>query len=178
MATIKIETERLQLLPLSLEDLDPMHRVWVEPGVRRFLWDDEIITKEHAAEVIGESVRLFEAEGLGLWSVKPRGEPRVIGFGGFWFFHDPPELQILYGVAEANWNQGFATEIARALIRYGFEELGLERIEASADAPNLSSLRVMEKSGMTFDKRVDKNGLDTVYYSITRPEAKNPAHRL
>jgi ribosomal-protein-alanine N-acetyltransferase len=173
MATIKIETERLHLTPLSPDDLPGMHSVWIEPGVRRFLWDDEIISKEHAAEVIDESVRLFEAEGLGLWSVRPRGEARIIGFGGFWFFHDPPELQILYGLTEANWNRGFATEIARAVIRYGFEELGLERIEASADAPNLSSLRVMEKSGMFFDKRVDKNGLDTVYYSITRPAVKS-----
>jgi ribosomal-protein-alanine N-acetyltransferase len=172
MAITKIETKRLRLIPLSPDDLDLMHGVWVEPGVRRFLWDDEIISKEYAAGVISESVKLFEAEGLGLWSVRPRGEDRVIGFGGFWFFHDPPELQILYGLAEADWNKGFATEIAKALIKYGFEELGLDRIEGSADAPNLSSHRVMEKSGMTFDKRVDKNGLDTVYYSNDRASFK------
>ncbi len=121
MAIMKIETERLLLTPLSRDDLDNIHRVWVEPGVRRFLWDDEIISKEHAGEVIDESVRLFEAEGLGLWTVRARDEARMIGFGGFWFFHDPPELQLLYGLTEQNWNQGFATEIATALIKYGFE---------------------------------------------------------
>jgi ribosomal-protein-alanine N-acetyltransferase len=53
--------------------------------------------------------------------VLPREEDTLIGFCGFWFFYDPPELQLLYGIAPDRWGKGLAAEIARAMIRYGFE---------------------------------------------------------
>ena len=67
-----------------------------------------------------------------------------------------------------HWSRGLATEAAKAMIQFGFEQLGFERIIASADAPNVASHRVMEKAGMAFDKRVTVDGLDTVYYSVVR----------
>ena len=98
----------------------------------------------------------------------PEAEEALIGFCGFWFFHEPPRLELLYGIAPAYWNRGLATEAARAMMRYGFEELSFERIEASTDAANLASSKVMERAGMSFWKREPTNGLDTVYYAISR----------
>ena len=85
-----------------------------------------------------------------------------------WHFHDPPQLELLYGIAPEYWNRGFATEVSLAMMRYGFEVLGFERIDASTDAPNRASVRVMEKAGMKFEKCVGTRGLETVYYSIWR----------
>jgi len=138
--------------------------------VRKYLWDDEVISREQVASVVDESISLFEASNFGLWGVFPREEETLAGFCGYWFFHDPPQLQLLYGIAPRQWGGGLATEAARAMIRYGFEELLFDRIIASADAPNQASLRVMEKAGMRFDKRLLVNGLDTVYYTISREE--------
>ena len=56
------------------------------------------------------------------------------------------------------------------MIRYGFETLGFDEIIASADAPNEASFRVMEKTGMTFQKRVLIDGLDTIYYAVSRAD--------
>jgi ribosomal-protein-alanine N-acetyltransferase len=61
-----------------------------------------------------------------------------------------------------------ATEAARAVVRYGFEELRFTCIRASADAPNAASLRVMERAGMSFEKRLNLHGLETVYYILPR----------
>ena len=94
----------------------------------------------------------------------------MIGFGGYRFFHEPPELQLIYGLAPAYWGQGLAAEAARAMIRYGFEILRLDEIIASADAPNEASFRVMKKAGMTFQKRLLLDGLDTIYYVISRQD--------
>jgi ribosomal-protein-alanine N-acetyltransferase len=96
------------------------------------------------------------------------GEDTLIGFSGFWFFHDPPPLQLLYGVAPAHWNKGLATEVAIAMSRSGFAEHSFDRIEASTDGTNRASIRVMEKAGMKFEKRVCLKGIDTIYYSISR----------
>ncbi len=168
MEPFVIETTRLRLRPFRPEDLDELHRLFVEPGVRKFLWDDEVIPKERARSVIEASVHSFEAEGFGLWAASLPKEDALIGFCGFWFFHDPPKLELLYGLSEGYWNMGLATEMARAMLGYGFERLGFGRVEASTDAAHAASLRVLQKAGMTFWKRECTNGLDTVYYAATR----------
>ena len=58
---------------------------------------------------------------------------------------------------------------ATAMISYGFNELKFERIEASTDAANEASVRVMKRTGMSFWKRELTNGLDTIYYAIYSP---------
>jgi ribosomal-protein-alanine N-acetyltransferase len=106
-------------------------------------------------------------KGHGLWAVLPRDEDELIGFSGFWRFHDPPQLELVYGISSAHWSKGFASEAAQAVMSYGFEQLSFERIEASTDAPNVASVKVMEKLGMSFWKREMSNGLDTIYYYRT-----------
>jgi ribosomal-protein-alanine N-acetyltransferase len=104
--------------------------------------------------------------------VSLRQQPGLIGFCGYRPFHDPPKLQLLYGFYPDQWSKGLATEAARAMIRFGLEALGLPSVIASADAPNTASLRVMEKAGMTFDRREMINGLDTISYSLVRQDFK------
>lgn len=170
MELLEIETDRLRLRPFGSADADEIHRLWTDPGVRKYLWDDEVISREQAEAAIAESIAHFQDAGLGLWAASLREEPEVIGFCGYWFFRDPPELELLYGVATKHWGRGFATEMARALIRYGFDKLALDRIVASTDAPNIASVRVMEKCAMRFDRREIVNGLDTIFYAIARGE--------
>ena len=164
-----IETRRLRLRPSSLSDVDELHQLWTDPGVRQYLWDDEVIPRERAESVIKTSLDLFAERGLGLWAIMQKSGDELIGFCGFWFFHEPPKLELLYAIAPAYWNRGLASEAAEAMMRYGFEKLSLERIEASTDAANLASVRVMEKAGMSFWKREMANGLDTVYFAASRP---------
>lgn len=168
MKSFNIETARLRLRPFTREDVDELHRLFVEPGVRKFLWDDEVIPRERTESVIETSIASFEAKGFGLWAILPQAKDALIGFCGFWLFHDPPQLELLYGLSEAYWSKGLAAEVAGAMLSYGFEQLGFERIEASTDAAHAASVRVMQKAGMTFWKRECTNGLDTVYYAATR----------
>ena len=167
-----ITTDRLRLRPLSLADLEAVHALWTEPGVRRFLFDDQVISREQAAGEIDGSAARFSTTGCGLWGVRLRGEPGLIGFCGYRPFHDPPQLQLLYGLHPDHWSKGLATEAARAMIRLGFEQLGLDVVVACADAPNAASLRVLAKAGMIFDRREDVSGLDTVFYVLDREKFK------
>ncbi len=164
----RIETARLWFRPVTRGDVDPLHRLWTEPRVRKYLWDDQIIPREQAGEVVNRSVELFDHTGLGLWAVLPPGDETLIGFCGYWYFRDPPELELLYGMAPAHWGKGLATEAARAMLRYGFEELGFRRVVGSTDVQNVASVRVLEKAGIQFAKRARVNELDTVFYTIPR----------
>jgi [ribosomal protein S5]-alanine N-acetyltransferase len=168
MQVIEIETPRLRLRPFAAGDVDELHRLWTDPGVRKYIWDDEVISREQAEAAVEESLAHFRDTGYGLWAAFPREGGGLLGFCGHWFFRDPPELELLYGVATEHWGKGLATEMSRAMIGYGFQELALDRIVASTDAPNVASVRVMEKSGMSFDRRETVNGLDTIFYSIAR----------
>lgn len=136
--------------------------------MRQYLWDDEVITRERVEKLINTSLASFEKERFGLWAMVHGEEESLIGFCGFWFFHEPPRLELLYGLFPAHWHKGLATEAAKAMIIYGFKELLFERIEASTDAANLASTGVMERAGMNFWKRETTNGLDTIYFAISR----------
>ncbi|HVF92362.1 MAG TPA: GNAT family N-acetyltransferase [Blastocatellia bacterium] len=170
MELLEIITARLRLRPFVSGDVDEAHRLWIDPGVRKYLWDDEVISKEQAGAVIEESLAHFRDTGSGLWAASARPERGLLGFCGYWFFRDPPELELLYGVETKHWGKGIATEMSRAIIRYGFQELALDHVVASTDAPNVASVRVMEKSGMSFAGRETLDGLDTIFYSMAREQ--------
>jgi len=164
----EIETERLRLRPLRAADRADLHHLFTDPEVRRYLWNDEILPMEQTWAVVTESLRRFAADGTGLWAVSLLRRPTLIGFGGFWPF--PARLEILFGLAPVQWSKGLATELARALLRYGFEELGLDRIDGSADAPNIASLRVMEKAGMRREAKSETGGRETLRYTLARDQ--------
>lgn len=162
-----LTTARLRLRPFTADAVEDLHRVFTEPGVRRYLWDDEVIERERTAQIVEKSVTSFEASGFGLWTVRADDDAALAGFCGFWHFHEPPQLELLYGLSTRYWGRGLATEAALAMIAFGFETLGFTRIEASTDAANTASVRVMERAGMRFWKREITNGLDTIYYART-----------
>ncbi len=169
----ELETARVSLRPLMCADVYALHSHWIDPQVRRYLWDDQIIPREQAAAVVESSLATFAEHGFGFWTVALKDdEPLVIGCVGLRQFDDPRNAQfaveILYSLAPEHWGKGLAVEAARAVLRYGFEVCGLPRIFAGADTPNAASFRVMERLGMRFDHQTKLNGLAARYYVITR----------
>jgi len=167
---MRLETARLLLRPCTADDLDALHRLWTDPDVRRYLFDDRIIPREQAEATIRSSLASFPAHGFGLWVVRRTGEDAIVGFCGLSLTGEPPEVELLYGLAPSAWGQGLATEAARAVLRYGFAELRLARITAGADVPNVASLRVLEKLGMTFTRRTRTEYGEVLYFAVTREE--------
>lgn len=167
----EIETDRLRLRPIVFRDMDDLHRLFTDPDVRRYLWDNEVIPIQQTQWVVRESLRLFKTEKIGLWGIRLRkGGDFLVGFCGFWYFRDPPELELLFGLAPGRWNRGIATEAARAVVRFGFEERAFPAIMASADAPNTASHRVLEKIGMKLEKKARLKTLETVFYKIAKED--------
>ncbi len=166
MVLSEIATPRTILRPLGPADTPALHALWTAPGVRRHLWDGEVIPPERTAALVARSAALHAERGLGLWGARLAGGDDLIGFAGYWHFHEPPALELGYGVAEAHWGRGYATEIAGALVRYGFDTLGLAEIRASLDAANAASARVLAKLGFLFERRAA--GGDLCCYRLPR----------
>jgi ribosomal-protein-alanine N-acetyltransferase len=161
-----LHTERLSLHPLTDDDAPGLHRIWTKEAVRRFLWDGAIVPPSRTLRIIAASRDMFAAKGYGLWGVRRLDEEELIGFGGFWLFRDPPELEILFGVTDPLWGRGYATELAGAVARYGIRTLGMEQIRASTDVGNSASIRVLEKLGFRHVKTAPVDGLDTAFYVL------------
>jgi len=169
---VELHTARLHLRPYRLADIDALHRLWIDPAVRKYLWDDRIIPRETAAEVVAASLADWSIHGYGQWTVHVPEGHELIGFCGFRAAEETQTPELLYGLAPAYWGQGLATEAAYAVLCYGFERLGFARVWAATDPPNLASVRVMDRLGMQFDRRGTLNGLDTVFYSLSREQFK------
>ena len=164
-----LETSRLILRPVRPQDHARLHALFTQPGVRRFVFDDEIITAEQATEIISTSGELFRSQQFGLWLAQRKMDTAAtdpIGFGAFWFFRDPPELELLYGVADEHLKQGYGREIARAVTEYGFTTLAMPEVRASTDAAHTASRRLLEALEFTYDRQAVVGELDTVFYSL------------
>ena len=166
---MKLQTRRLVLTPFTVDHLDALHTLWTDPEVRRYLWDDEIISRELAAEVIDSSIRGFEGHGFGFWVLAETETPgAVIGFVGLRHFGEASEIELLYGLAPSHWHRGLASEASRAALDHAFDTVGLDRIHAGTDPPNVASLAVMERLGFGEEHRRTLDGIETIYRSLTR----------
>lgn len=168
MAQQTLETERLRLRAIEDSDIDALHRLWTEPAVRKYLWDDVVISRSTVEEIVESSDRDFERLGFGLFALELRNAPdELIGFCGLRPMDGGPETELMYALLPAHWSQGLASEASQRVLRYGFEECGLTRIVGATDTPNHRSARVLQRLGMTFEERRVYKGLDTVFYSLS-----------
>ena len=170
-----IRTARTTLRPVSMGDIDFLHDLWTQTGVRRYLWDGEVIPRSRAEAAVREAIENFERHGFGLW-VAENEDGALLGFCGLRHLDDGPEVEILYGVPPHEWNRGLATEMTLAVLRYGFERAGLSLILGTTDAANTASRRVLEKSGMSLERCDLREGRKEARYA-TRPEDLTPANK-
>jgi len=164
----QLETQRLKLRPIAACDIEELHRLWIDPEVRRFLWDDVVISIECVTNEIDRSIDSFINEAFGLWALSTRASNEIIGFCGLRRFGSDADVELLYGLLPSHWHQGLATEASHAVLEYGFARLGLDLIYAGSDPPNTASQNVMQRLGMSFMKRIKINDLDADYFAISR----------
>ena len=167
---MNIETERLRMRPYTREDADEQLRIVSDAEFKRYFSDTFQPTRDSTLVGIGRFLEHWSLRGHGVWGLELRDEPRMVGYCGLRYLPATQEVELLYGADRAFWGRGLVTEAARASLRYGFETLKLERIMAVTAHENKGSRRVMEKSGMKYEKDAVYFGLDCVYYAIDRED--------
>ena len=93
---VLIDTERLRLTPIDRRHASDLHALWIEPDVRRYLWDDEIVSMSQTEDIMFRNEEQFARLGCGLWGIAAPPSCELAGFAGFWHFREPPELCLLY----------------------------------------------------------------------------------
>ena len=172
-----LRTERLVLRRWKDSDREPFAALNADPRVMEFF--PSTLTREECDAMIDRIERHFEERGFGLWAVEVQGGPSCIGFVGLWTpsfeAHFTPCVEVGWRLAYEAWGKGYATEAARAALRFGFEKLGLDEIVAMAVEGNRRSRRVMDKLGMTHDPADD---FDHPRYEDGHPCRQHVLYRL
>ena len=176
----ELRTPRLRLRKLTMRDAADIYQYSRDPEVaRHVLWD--------AHQSIGDSraylrymLRRYHAHEPASWGIEWLETGRIIGTIGFmWIQRDNNAAEVGYSLAQEYWNQGIMTEALRAVIRYGFESMGLNRIEAQHETTNPASGAVMRKCRMlregTLRGRLYNKGryVDVDLYAILRRDYRS-----
>jgi len=167
-----LTTSRLTLRPLTHDDVDALLYFANDSEVRRYLFSNQVMTKELIVKLIDSSVETFETHGFGYFALEIAETGAWAGFCGFREFEaaDDNVAELRYGILPQYWGEGFVSEAVPAILEFVFSECGVDRIVAVMDTPNQRSVRVMQRLGMAFEERREWHGLDSVFYAMTAAE--------
>ena len=162
-----IETERLALRRLTMDDLDALAAIYRDPDVRRYI-PEGTLTYAQTKEELEWIIDVYYGEyGFGLWATVHKETDEFIGRCGLlpWTIDGRSEVEVAYLLARRYWGRGLATEAARAILVYGFEELQFSRLISLIDPANVASVNVAVKIGMSLEREAEIDGEPTLVYS-------------
>lgn len=172
-------TDRLRLRRFTEHDVDNLFDLNSDPEVVRYITGGKPTPREVIRdEIIPFHLGVYDRfDGFGTWAAESRSTGVFLGW--FHFRLGPSEdADLGYRLRRAAWNQGYATEGSRALIRKGFNDLEVRRVFAHTMTVNATSRRVLEKCGLVLVRTFPYEGTDAiagseqgeVEYALTKPQ--------
>jgi RimJ/RimL family protein N-acetyltransferase len=153
----QLRTERLLLRGWRPSDRLPFAALNADPRVMEHF--PGLIPRQQSDELADRIEQGFAEHGFGLWAVEVPGESDFIGFVGLsvprFRAHFTPCVEIGWRLAADAWGHGYASEAARASLRFGFDDAGLGEIVSFTSPLNTRSVAVMQRVGMHRDPAGD-----------------------
>jgi ribosomal-protein-alanine N-acetyltransferase len=143
-----LQTSRLTLREMTLDDAEEHFRVRADPEVMKY-WSAAPDTSIEQAQQRIEVVRAGVRDGSSIrWVIADRASGAFLGSGGFWRWDQRHfRAEIGYDLGRPHWGKGLMTEALGAMLRFGFEAMSLHSVEANVDPRNEASKRVLVKLG-------------------------------
>lgn len=150
--TPQLETQRLILRKLSMEDDEDVFEYGSDPEVPKYMTWEVHKSIDDARAFISFILGRYERDEAGEWGIVLKENNKLIGSIGFASCDmKNRRAEIGYVLARPYWSQGIMTEALKRVLKFAFEEIGLNRIECCHFLPNERSGRVMQKAGMSFE---------------------------
>ncbi len=171
--SLVLETERLLLREIVPTDEDGMFALDADPNVQTYLGNKPITSKEQAQQTIQMIREQYVENGIGRWAVVEKETGDFTGWAGLKLIKEPINnhtnyYDLGYRFIHKYWGQGYATEVARASLNYGFTQLQLNEIFAMADVRNQASRKVLEKVGFQCVEIFNYEGVPHYWFRITQ----------
>jgi [ribosomal protein S5]-alanine N-acetyltransferase len=149
-----VQSRRLRIRPLVPGDRDAFERMTADAEMMRYLTQGRVWQPEETDEFFERQGRHLSEYGYCVGALAREDDSEVVGIAGLQPLDIPGEVELAWWVWKDYWGQGFAPEAGAALIKFGFETLDLQRLVAIIDPMNMPSIRVAEKLGMQFERRM------------------------
>jgi [ribosomal protein S5]-alanine N-acetyltransferase len=165
-----LETERLILRRLQPSDLGSLQALYGDPEIRRYFPDGTLTLEQTREELDWFVAGDPDHPELGLWATVLKESGEFIGRCGLlpWTIGGVPEVEVAYMISRSFWNRGLGSEAAKALVRYGFDRLGLARVIALIHPENEASMRTAVKAGLGFEREIELGAERVLLYAISR----------
>jgi ribosomal-protein-alanine N-acetyltransferase len=148
MSELWLRTDRLGLRRFTPADLDWLMNLYSDPDVMRYLGG--VQDRSMVVDLLSTRILQYydQHPGFGNWMTIDLSTGQPIGFHLLNNIHGESLIQVGFVLSKDAWGKGFGTEMAAALLRYGFVDRALPRIHGMADLDNLASQRVLQKIGL------------------------------
>jgi RimJ/RimL family protein N-acetyltransferase len=166
---LPLETERLVIRSFTFDDAEAMFKVLGDAETMRFflIWLAKSV--ENTRGFIGWVTGMEKKFGYSFWAVVEKVSGEVIGDCGLAPLEGKgPEVELGCDLRRDKWNRGYATEAGTRCLRYGFEELKLDRIVAVTHPENLSARRALEKMGFVHIGDGEAYGSPALKFEMTQ----------
>jgi len=148
-----LDTERLLLRPITVDDAEFILILLNEPSFLRYIGDKQVRNIEDARQyILNGPIASYERHGLGLLLVELRDSHTRIGMCGLLKRDELPEPDIGFALMPDFWNKGFAFEAAAAVLQDARDRLKLQRILAITSLDNDASIKLLERLGFKFER--------------------------
>lgn len=148
----ELVTPRLLLRGWRDDDLEPLAAVYADPEVMHFVGDGSVYSREATAVALQAIRDHWRRHGFGKFAVQSRATGELLGWVGLGVPAFLPQILPAVGIGwrlgRSHWGRGLATEAAQAVLRHGFDDLGLDRVVGICHADHHASARIMVKLGM------------------------------
>jgi len=154
-----LETERLVLRWITAEDAEFILELLNEPSWLRFIGDRGVRALDDAREYVRNGpAAMYERHGVGLYLVESKQDAAPLGICGLIRRDSLEDIDIGFAFLPGYWGNGYALESSAAVLEYGRRALGLRRIVAITSPDNDSSIRLLEKLGLKFERTMRMPG--------------------
>ena len=164
MPKFLIKTKRLGLRILEMKDLDLVAELNSDADVRQF-FPGGTITRDQTEARMREFISFYESKGLACFAMFNLEEDEFIGRCGFGPI-ETGEIEVGYLIHKKFWNQGYATEVLKALLEWAKKNIDKDYIIAFAPLEHIASQRVMQKCDMEHYKDGIGHGVPCRFYRI------------
>ncbi len=166
LPTTLFETTRLTCRPFETRDFEGLLALQGDPDVYRYVGNGHPLSSDQVALWIERARGNIEKNGFGTGAIVRKGEDKLIGWAGY-ARPEGQEVEIIYGLAAAEWGKGLGTEIAQGLVNAARERYKISPLHATVAPENSRSIRLLKKVGFElFAKTKDEDGLDTDFYQL------------
>jgi RimJ/RimL family protein N-acetyltransferase len=151
-------------------DLDAYAAMCADADVMRYLGDGQPMSRAEAWRNMALLLGHWQLRGYGLWAVQERRSGELIGRIGCWNPEGWPGFEVGWMLRRQSWGLGFATEGARAAMKFAFEQLDQSHVISIVRPGNDRSICVAERLGEKLQGRSELQGHEALIYGISRAD--------